>query len=99
MKSFDEYVDYCLKNRHMPHNDLQYWTIAFVGEAGEVANEVKKQVRDQEDRTEQIKLELGDALHYLIDVAASVGLSMQDVITANINKLNERHGANPNWKN
>lgn len=97
--TFEEYEQYVLTNRHMPHDDLQYWTIAFLGEAGEVANEVKKSKRDNEDRTEQIKLELGDSLHYLIDVAASVGLMMQEIMEANRDKLNARHGSEPTWKN
>lgn len=97
--TFEEYEQYVLVNRKMPHDDLQYWTIAFLGEAGEVANEVKKSKRDNEDRTEQIKLELGDSLHYLIDVAASVGLTMNEVMEANRDKLNTRHGSEPTWKN
>lgn len=97
--NFEEYVEYVLKNRKMPHDDLQYWTIAFLGEAGEVANEVKKARRDNEDRTEQIKLELGDTLHYLIDVAASIGLTMEEIMTANRDKLNLRFKEKPTWKN
>ena len=72
-----------------------YPTLGLAGESGEVAEKVKKMIRDdggeltQERKTLLIK-ELGDVLWYLAMIAHDIGVSLDDVATTNISKLKMR---------
>ena len=72
---------------------LPYLALGVVGEAGEVAEQIKKHVRgDKELKTEKIKEELGDVLWYIANLCETLGFSLQDVAEGNIAKLRKRHG-------
>ncbi|MCA1839957.1 MAG: nucleoside triphosphate pyrophosphohydrolase family protein [Gemmatimonadaceae bacterium] len=73
--------------------NLAYPVMGLTGEAGEIANKVKKIYRDGLDGSEirdDIKAELGDVLWYLAALATEFGLDLADVATANIRKLESR---------
>lgn len=67
----------------------------LVGEAGEVAEKLKKIIRDKdgemtdEDKAEIIK-EFGDVLWYLSSLSHYLGYSLDDVATKNIDKIMSR---------
>ena len=69
--------------------------LGLLGETGEVAEKFKKILRDKngvmslEDEKEMSK-ELGDILWYLSVVCTYLGISLQDVAEANIEKLMSR---------
>ena len=72
-----------------------YPTLGLVGEAGEVAEKVKKVIRDKngifdEDSKKSIKKELGDVLWYLSNLCNEFGFSLDDVALQNIEKLRLR---------
>lgn len=75
--------------------DLLHWVLGINGEAGEVAEKVKKIIRDkggvvsEEDKKELAK-ELGDVLWYLAVFADHLGVSMDDIAQANLDKLASR---------
>lgn len=74
---------------------LTYCALGLNGEAGEVADKLKKIQRDkgcvfQGNDREEIKLELGDCLWYLAVFAAEMGLTLEAVAEANIEKLKSR---------
>ena len=76
---------------------LLYFSNAFVGEAGEVANEVKKLYRDGFDNYRVVD-ELGDALHYLAMTATAVGVPLSEVARKNLIKVTTKYSefyANP----
>jgi NTP pyrophosphatase (non-canonical NTP hydrolase) len=72
-----------------------YPTLGLAGEAGEVANKVKKIMRDDggvvsDARREQIKGELGDVLWYAAQLATEMKLDLNEVAEENITKLYSR---------
>ena len=68
-----------------------YACIGLSGEVGELLNKVKKIARDNaEPDKEGIKLELGDIMWYVAMVAKESGISLDDVATSNIAKLEKR---------
>ncbi len=92
MTDTSEYNEFVRLNNFVPQT-REYLAIAFCGEAGEVANEVKKEMRPGSalhDRREMILLELGDTLYYLTALAKFYGYTLDQVIAANIEKLSAR---------
>ena len=77
---------------------LAYAALGLNGEAGEVAEKIKKAWRDDsvvtEERKQEVKKELGDTLWYLAQVCTELGLSMSDVAESNIAKLADRRERN-----
>ena len=77
-------------------NNLEYPTLGLAGEAGEVANIVKKIQRDHggvindEIRT-KLKDELGDVLWYISACADELGLTLTQIAEYNVEKLSKRH--------
>ena len=76
-----------------------YPTLGLCGEAGEVADKVKKVLRDQggEFSAEVItalQLELGDVLWYVAQLATELGLELDQVAQANLDKLGSRSARN-----
>lgn len=72
---------------------LTYDIMALAGEAGELASEWKKNARGQytiSEYSESVLLELGDVLHYLVRTASDLGVDVQEVIDANVEKLQNR---------
>lgn len=71
---------------------LQDGALGLNGEAGEVADIVKKHVYHGHDLDKQHLIEeLGDTLWYISIIAASVGVSLSDVATQNVEKLVRRY--------
>ena len=76
-------------------DNLLYPTLGLCGEAGEVAEKVKKMVRDDGGeltaaRRDALAGELGDVLWYLAQLATEAGLDLGDVAEANLAKLRSR---------
>ena len=72
-----------------------YPTLGLAGESGEVAEKIKKVIRDKngviDDETrELIKKELGDVLWYVSQIASELGLSLDEIAENNIEKLFSR---------
>lgn len=69
-----------------------YPTLGLTGEAGEVANKVKKIIRDGSDSKDEklvseIKAEIGDCLWYIAVLANDFDIKLSDIASANIEKL------------
>jgi len=69
-----------------------YPTLGLTGEAGEVANKVKKIIRDGSDSKDEklvseIKAEIGDCLWYIAVLADDFNIKLSDIASANIEKL------------
>jgi NTP pyrophosphatase (non-canonical NTP hydrolase) len=74
---------------------LHYTVLALVGEAGEVANRLKKIIRDEGGEVSvaakyDLLLELGDVQWYLSACAKELNSSLDQVMELNIEKINAR---------
>ena len=74
---------------------LAYSALGLNGESGEVAELVKKMLRDDgglltDERRGRLRKELGDVLWYVAAAARDAGLSLEDVAAGNIAKLRSR---------
>ena len=72
-----------------------YPTLGLTGEAGEVANKVKKIIRDGSDSKDEklvseIKAEIGDCLWYISILADDIGFKLSDIANTNLDKLLDR---------
>jgi NTP pyrophosphatase (non-canonical NTP hydrolase) len=83
---YEEFV----RRRRIANDTVEYLAIGFGGEAGEILNEIKKEMRDGVSHRTDILHEMGDALYYLTALASKYEYSLEDVITANHLKLNKR---------
>jgi NTP pyrophosphatase (non-canonical NTP hydrolase) len=77
--------------------NLVYPTLGLAGEAGEVAEKVKKLLRDDggimsEERRAALAGELGDVLWYVAQVATEADLDLEALALANLEKLRSRAG-------
>jgi NTP pyrophosphatase (non-canonical NTP hydrolase) len=73
---------------------LIYTALGLTGESGEVAEKVKKMVRDGTElnivKKGEIALELGDVLWYIANLAHEIGVSLETIAKTNIKKINNR---------
>jgi len=76
-------------------NNFIYPTLGLVGESGEIAEKIKKVIRDDggvidEEKKTEIGKELGDVLWYISQLATELGVDLDDVAQGNIDKLYSR---------
>jgi len=97
--TFDEYQKQALTtayNTHEPLMEKTIWAMGVAGEAGEVVEKWKKIVAYNEGKITQQDLdelakELGDVVWYIAVMAHSLGLSFDDIMNRNVEKLKSRH--------
>lgn len=72
-------------------NAIAYLTLGLCGEAGEVAEHIKKTMRDgRKLDSDALVGELGDVLWYLSQLANELGLGLDRIARANLAKLQSR---------
>lgn len=92
MTTFNEYLEFVRSMKVYPEKHaIVYPALGLSGEAGEIAEKVKKMLRgDKPLDKEAILKELGDPLWYITSLADDLGYTLQDVIDANVEKLTSR---------
>ena len=66
-------------------------TLGLIGESGEIAEKIKKLLRDNTKvEAQDIIKELGDVAFYLTALANYFGSSLEEVLALNMIKLNDR---------
>ena len=96
--NFEEYQSEASQTALYPKrlNNLEYPTLGLAGEAGEVANIVKKIQRDHggvinDEIRGKLKDELGDVLWYISACSDELGLTLTEIAEFNVQKLATRH--------
>ena len=96
--NFEEYQDAASLTALYPNRlkNLEYPTLGLAGEAGEVANIVKKIQRDfggeiTDEIRAKLKDELGDVLWYISACADELNLTLTEIAEFNVEKLAQRH--------
>lgn len=96
--TFDEYQKRALTtviSDGNEFNDLLHWVLGINGESGEVAEKVKKIIRDKGGKVtdadkKELGKEIGDVLWYLAVFADHLGISFDDIAQNNLKKLADR---------
>jgi NTP pyrophosphatase (non-canonical NTP hydrolase) len=96
--TFDEYQKQALTTAVMNPDPLMnktIWAMGVAGEAGEVIEKWKKIVAYKDGKISgedlaEIGKELGDVVWYIAVLAESLGLSFDDIMQRNVQKLQDR---------
>jgi len=79
------------------HRATEYLTLGLTGESGEIANKVKKFIRDGATKDEylakriEIGYEIGDVLWYCAVLAEELEMNLGHIMEKNLEKLADRH--------
>ena len=81
--------------RYPAETGVYYATLGLVGEAGEIANKVKKIIRDHGSQVtpeviSTLQDEIGDVLWYVAELCTVLGISLDEIAAKNIDKLQDR---------
>ena len=94
--TLNEYQQHALETAIYPeHRRIIYPTLGLTGEAGEVADKVKKVIRDggeefSDEKRREIMKEIGDVLWYCATLARDLGYDLEEVAQTNVDKLRSR---------
>lgn len=100
MSQFNDYGTFVKSMKMYPQQfAVMYPALGLAGEAGEIAEKVKKWLRDDagdmtNERRDAILKELGDPLWYITALADDLGFTLEEVVQANVNKLTSRKERN-----
>lgn len=100
---FDEYEKLATRTAtfggKQHEHQLMYITLGIAGESGEIAEKIKKIVRNDngivsDENRESLKREIGDVLWYLSQLSRVLGFHFSEAAKANIDKLADRAARN-----
>lgn len=83
-----QHPDFKIKDKEVM---ISWFALGLAGEAGEVADLVKKGIYHQQTLDhEKLKKELGDVLWYVSALADQLNMTLTEIMEANIEKLQAR---------
>jgi NTP pyrophosphatase (non-canonical NTP hydrolase) len=95
--TFAEFQREALRTSAAPYPDRErplVQGLGLCGEAGEVANVLKKLAwhgLDDAQGMAKLRDEMGDVLWYLADLASHFGLTLEEIAAGNVEKLRRRY--------
>lgn len=92
--TLNEYQQKALETAIYP-TPIIYPALGLCGESGEVADKVKKVIRDNEsvftdEKKTEIAKEIGDVLWYCATLSNDLGYTLDEIAEMNYNKLHSR---------
>ncbi len=94
IEKLDEYQKLAMRtaSKRTFERKLTIASLGLCGEAGEIAEKVKKWLEHGHELDKKaLKEELGDCLWYFVDFCEALGFPLSEVATANIEKLRKRY--------
>lgn len=97
-----QWEEFCRDNWVVPQgealHDLVYMALGVAGEGGEVADEVKKLIREHgweynPSWKKRIGLELGDVLYYVTRLAQNLGYTLEEVMILESDKIKAKRAS------
>ncbi len=94
--TFEEYQSKAMETAHeYGEQAFNYGGLGLASEAGEVAGKLKRVIREHNNQIDDemkadLKKELGDVLWYVNFLTTKLGLTLEQVAEANIEKLHSR---------
>lgn len=94
--NLNEYQEETAKTAGYPESmGITYCALALNGEAGEIAEKVKKVIRDNggvwtQELKEAVALEAGDVLWYIARLSDELGYTLEEIAEMNLKKLRSR---------
>lgn len=89
--NFNHYQKQTEKTAVYPDEEaLSYLALGVSGEAGEVAEKIKKHKRGDDLDLEKARKEIGDVLWYLARLSDELGFDLGDVAEENLRKTQDR---------
>ena len=104
--NFTEYQNLAMDTANYPEKyEIVYPALGLCGEAGKVAEKIKKRIRDGLDNyglnpyqkkqfKEELTKELGDVLWYIAALASDLDISLNEIAENNVQKLASRKKRN-----
>ena len=98
--TFNEFQEKALSTANYGiDNKIIYPALGLCGEAGEIAEKIKKTIRDKEGKlTPKVSLEiakeLGDVLWYITSLGNDLGFSLEEIANLNNEKTLSRKNRN-----
>jgi len=99
---FKTYQQDAMKTAVYPNKGEGNWTypaLGLAGETGEICEKLKKAIRDDDGKITQQRLaaiskEVGDVMWYMAALSTELGLDMDAIASANLEKLATRQQQN-----
>lgn len=90
--NLNEYQELASRTANKHDGELINYGLGVAGEAGEVADLIKKsQFHGHDISKDEVKKELGDVMWYVSNIARLAGLSLEEIAQGNIDKLKRRY--------
>jgi NTP pyrophosphatase (non-canonical NTP hydrolase) len=90
----NDYQVEAAKTAIYPPGSFAYLALGLNGEAGEVAEIIKRTIRSgkalDENELSNLKKELGDCLWYIANLAREAGFNLSSIAQENVSKLQSR---------
>lgn len=90
MNDMNSFQDFCCDKWFGPENELAIPGLGIAGEAGEVADKIKKVLRGDSIDPASIVQEVGDVLYYCAIICSRVDYKLSEAVEMEINKINSR---------
>ncbi|MBC8501161.1 MAG: nucleoside triphosphate pyrophosphohydrolase family protein [DPANN group archaeon] len=91
LKTYQKKCTKTAKVGRNPDIEIMNWGLGVAGEAGDLAGCIKKTVNHDNDQTQGIRENIGDAMWYLAMICNFYGWDFEEILDENIEKLNKRY--------